>query len=73
MKKHLKDNWTFYIYLLWQIPQAILWYKGIIHWKWIYVWMPSLILLTIILMTLILGYYCGIKDNDFDRNSYRYK
>lgn len=69
MKRHLKDYWTLYIYLLWQISQAILWYKGIIHWKWIYVWMPSLILGAIILMTLILGFYCGIHDDyPYDRN-----
>lgn len=69
MKQNLKDNWTLYVYLLWQIPQALLWYKGIINWNWIYVWMPSLIMMTILLLTFILGFYCGIKDDyPFDRN-----
>ena len=69
MKRHLKDNWTLYIYLLWQIPQIWLKYKNIIHWRWIYVMMPTLILVSLIVLVLFLGLYCGIRDEyPWDRN-----
>ena len=69
MKRHFKDNWIIYFYLLIQIPQIWLKYKNIIHWRWIYVMMPTLIMVSLIVLVLFLGLYCGIRDEyTWDRN-----
>lgn len=69
MKRHFKDNWIVYFYLLIQIPQIWLKYKNIIHWRWIYVMMPTLIMVSLIVLVFFLGLYCGIKDEyPWDRN-----
>ena len=69
MKKHLKHFWSLYLYLIVQITLATLDYKEIINWKWIYIWMPSFIVVTLLLLTFFLGCVCGIKEEyPYDRN-----
>jgi hypothetical protein len=61
---HLKKHWIIYVYVVLQITLATLDYKKIINWKWIYVWMPSLIMGTILLLLIILA----ILKEDYENN-----
>lgn len=61
---YLKKHWIICVYLILQILLATLDYKEIIDWKWIYVWMPSLIMGTIILLILIFALYIDLKEEN---------